>query len=58
MLLNEIVEGFIEGWQSAGREPLGEIIREEKELRENLSEAQIDEMVKETFPASDPPSSY
>ena len=27
-------------------------------LRENLSEKQIDKMLKDSFPASDPPSTY
>ncbi|MCE3255775.1 MAG: hypothetical protein K0R25_1269 [Rickettsiaceae bacterium] len=33
-------------------------IKEEKEVRENLTEKQIDKMVKDSFPASDPPSTY
>lgn len=32
--------------------------RKEKELRGNLSERQIDTMVEDSFPASDPPSNY
>ena len=31
---------------------------EDKELRENLSEKQVDNMVQDSFPASDPPSTY
>lgn len=31
---------------------------EDKKLRENLSEDQIDDMIDNTFPASDPPSTY
>lgn len=30
----------------------------EKELRETLSEKQIDRMIEDSFPASDPPSTY
>jgi hypothetical protein len=33
-------------------------VHQEKELRENLSEKQLDKMVKDSFPASDPPSIY
>lgn len=33
-------------------------IEEEKKIRENLTEKQIDKMVKDSFPASDPPSTY
>lgn len=31
---------------------------EDRKLRNNLSEKQVDEMVEDTFPASDPPSTY
>ncbi|MDP9128098.1 MAG: hypothetical protein M3N08_07570 [Pseudomonadota bacterium] len=30
----------------------------EKELRESLSEKEIDTMIEDSFPASDPPSTY
>ncbi len=33
-------------------------VREAREMRESLSESQIDETVKESFPSSDPPSTY
>jgi len=33
-------------------------IHAEKLLREHLTEKQIDKMVADSFPASDPPSSY
>lgn len=33
-------------------------VEEEKQIRENLTEKQIDKMVKDSFPASDPPSTY
>lgn len=32
--------------------------RQDKKLRENLDESQIDQMVMDSFPASDPPSTY
>lgn len=35
-----------------------DIVKDEKEIRENLSEKKIDKMVKDSFPASDPPSTY
>lgn len=31
---------------------------EEKELREHLTQKQVDKMVADSFPASDPPSTY
>ncbi|MGE3624401.1 MAG: hypothetical protein AB7H77_11100 [Bdellovibrionales bacterium] len=32
--------------------------REDREMRENLSEAQIDKTLADSFPASDPPATY
>jgi hypothetical protein len=32
--------------------------RRDKKLRKHLSERQIDRMVEDSFPASDPPSTY
>jgi hypothetical protein len=52
--VREVVCAFIDGWQSGRRHDH----HHEKELRENLSEKQIDKMVKDSFPASDPPSTY
>src|SRR6187399_1310424 len=33
-------------------------LRHDKKLRDNLDEDQIDSMIDDSFPASDPPSSY
>lgn len=32
--------------------------RKDKKLRDNLSEKQVDHMIEDSFPASDPPSTY
>ena len=32
--------------------------KKDRKLRENLSEKKIDKMVEDSFPASDPPSTY
>jgi len=32
--------------------------REDRKIRENLSEKKIDKMIADSFPASDPPSTY
>lgn len=49
-----ILRAFYYGWRSAARISC----REDKKMRENLSERQIDKMVEASFPASDPPSTY
>lgn len=35
-----------------------ELHEQEKEIREDLNEKQIDHMVEDSFPASDPPATY
>lgn len=35
-----------------------ESIREDKEVREHMSERELDKVVEDTFPASDPPARY
>jgi hypothetical protein len=52
MSIREVIDAFMDGWRST------QFHHEEKELRENLSEKQIDNMVDDSFPASDPPSTY
>ncbi|MBX3487226.1 MAG: hypothetical protein KF798_04920 [Candidatus Paracaedibacteraceae bacterium] len=37
--------------------PVDQVHADEK-MRENMSEQQIDDMVKDSFPASDPPSTH
>lgn len=54
-----IVHAFMEGFHAAppccSRQ---ECIHHDKEMRDGLSEKQIDRMVEASFPASDPPSTY
>jgi hypothetical protein len=38
--------------------PTRTCLRADKKLRDNLDEGQIDSMIDDSFPASDPPSSY
>ena len=54
----EVVHLFGDLFRSHSQKPLEECIHEERELRDHLSEKQIDRMVADSFPASDPPSSY
>lgn len=35
-----------------------EIAKKSRKIRESLSEKEIDKMIKDSFPASDPPSTY
>ena len=35
-----------------------EYVRKDKKLRDHLSEKQIDKMIMDSFPASDPPCTY
>ena len=51
--VQEIVKAFIDGWQWADTPYACD-----KQVRENLSEHQIDTMISDSFPASDPPSTY
>lgn len=57
--MNHVVRAFTEGWIS-GKAHMSrtQAIRSDKKIRENMSEKQIDKMVKDSFPASDPPSTY
>lgn len=54
-MLKDIVCAFLSGLTQPTQ---GECIHADKELRNHLSEEQVDEMVEESFPASDPPSNY
>lgn len=51
-IAHDIERAFLAGWRSQT------LHRQEKEMRRHLSEQQIDCMVKDSFPASDPPSTY
>lgn len=51
------VTAFINGFFSGGT-PHSTCIRGEKKLRNNMAEDQVDSMIDDSFPASDPPSTY
>ena len=57
MIISELIQSFKEGFRAIDIRP-AENISEEKALREDLSDKQIDDMVDSSFPASDPPSTY
>lgn len=53
--IRNIAKSFVDGLNHISRK---RCIRKDKKLREALSEKQIDKMVSDSFPASDPPSTY
>jgi hypothetical protein len=53
-----IVDAFMQGWKSAGHSSRTEVIREDKDVREHLSDRQLDKTLEDTFPASDPSAYY
>jgi hypothetical protein len=59
LMLAETIHAF---WQGLMFRPAlssrKQCIHADKELREHLSDRQIDKMVEDSFPASDPPSTY
>ena len=50
------INGFLTGFFR--RTPLRTVIRDDRRMRNNMDEDQIDAMIDDSFPASDPPSSY
>jgi len=40
------------------KRPPKHVVREAKEIREHLTESEIDKTLKDSFPASDPPGRY
>jgi len=53
-IIMNYIHAFIDGWHQ-GANPLN---KQDKKLRENLHEKKVDKMVADSFPASDPPSTY
>ncbi|HEU5047272.1 MAG TPA: hypothetical protein VFT64_05440 [Rickettsiales bacterium] len=54
MSILKFISDFIDGWKGGSVKP----IQEDKQLRHKMSERKIDKMVSDSFPASDPPSTY
>ncbi len=55
-LVTTFVSAFLTGFFRTT--PTRTCLRADKKLRDNLDEDQIDSMIDDSFPASDPPSSY
>ncbi|EGF93523.1 hypothetical protein ABI_19630 [Asticcacaulis biprosthecium C19] len=51
--IRSFIDGFLHG--PVGRKPY---LRAEKKQMNDLNEDQIDSMIDDTFPASDPPGTY
>ncbi|MFZ4540822.1 MAG: hypothetical protein ACOYNL_03290 [Rickettsiales bacterium] len=54
--MNGIIESFRQGLSRMN--PKRQYIRKEKRMRNEMHERQIDMMICDSFPASDPPSTY
>ncbi len=52
-----IIRSFVQGYMH-GPTTHRRMMRTDKKVRDDLAEHQIDHMVEDTFPASDPPSTY
>jgi hypothetical protein len=53
------IKSFIDGFnEKQAPQPHQKRLHEEKKLRDDLDENMVDEMVDESFPASDPPANY
>lgn len=52
-----IIGAFFRGFFSGGT-PHSTTMRHEKRLRDGLGEGQVDAMIDDSFPASDPPSTW
>lgn len=52
-IIKSFFDGFFHGPTSHRR-----VMRTDRKVRNNLDDGQVDNMVEETFPASDPPSTY
>ncbi len=52
-----VIASFFKGFFGGGT-PHRTMMRHDKRLRDNLGEGQVDAMIDDSFPASDPPSTY
>ncbi len=57
--IHSFIFNFTQGWKRAGDHILCRCyVREDKARRDSLSEKDIDKMLADTFPASDPVTMY
>jgi len=57
MVVLTLYRSFMDGWMNF-HTSFRQCVYADKKLREHLSECQIDKMIEDSFPASDPPSTY
>lgn len=55
-MLQDLLDAFMTGFH--GSPSRTECVHADKEIRDHLNERQVDKMVEDSFPASDPPSTY
>ena len=53
--MKALLKKFCEGWNCAPHE---RDVKKDKEIRDNLTEKQVDKSIQDSFPASDPASTY
>ena len=57
--ISYIINGFSAGWKSANDGILyRDVVKKDKDVRDSLTETQLDKMLKNTFPASNPVTIY
>ena len=54
-MFTQLISAFRDGWTHVSRR---KCIAQEKSLRDQLSERQLDKTIMDSMPASDPPSTY
>ena len=54
--ITTFINGFFAGFFR--RTPHSTCMRHDRQMRDNMGEDQLDAMIDDSFPASDPPSSY
>jgi hypothetical protein len=57
MIVLNIIQSFIHGYRH-GPVARKKFLHQERQQHQNMNDSQIDSMVDDTFPASDPPGTY
>ncbi len=57
-MFRDMIGAFMQGWYARTYNNVQQSHHQEKQMRNELEEQQVDHMVEDSFPASDPPSTY